>query len=142
MIKGIGHTAYVVEDMERSLDFYCGVLGFKQAFELKDNADKPWIVYIQVAGLQFIELFYGGQHRPEPQPRQIGFNHLCLEVEDIQQIAAHLRERGVTLDALPQQGKDRNWQCWARDPDGNRIEFMQLDPESPQVKSAGGRLAE
>lgn len=138
MIKRIGHLAFDVEDMERSLHFYCDVLGLKHAFDIHDNDDQPWIVYLQVQGLQFIELFYNGQNKPEPVKRPIGFSHLCLEVEDIHACAEHLRQHGVKLDVEPQMGKDHNWQCWVRDPDGNRIEFMQISPESPHMKAYRG----
>jgi hypothetical protein len=82
---------------------------------------------------QFIELFYGGRNKAEIKHRQIGFNHLCLEVEDIWEIAAHLKAHGIPLDVEPKRGKDNNYQCWVKDPDGNRSEFMQLDPSSPHM---------
>ena len=31
----------------------------------------------------------------------------------------------------PMKGVDNNYQAWIIDPDGNRIEFMQLEPDSP-----------
>lgn len=133
MIKRIGHIALTVEDMDKSLHFYCNVLGFQRAFDLKDDEGQPWIEYIKVSDLQFIELFYGGKEKAERRHKQIGFDHLCLEVEDIQAIAAHLRSHGIVLDVEPKRGKDNNYQCWVRDPDGNRIEFMQLDPTSPHM---------
>ncbi|HSU79340.1 MAG TPA: VOC family protein [Candidatus Angelobacter sp.] len=133
MIKQIGHLALTVQDMERSLAFYCEQLGFLKAFEIHDDHDEPWIVYLKVCEGQFIELFYGGKTKPEQVEAPIGFNHLCLEVEDIHETAAALQEKGVTLDVLPVRGKDHNYQCWAKDPDGNRIEFMQLDPSSPHM---------
>jgi catechol 2,3-dioxygenase-like lactoylglutathione lyase family enzyme len=133
MIKRIGHTAYTVYDMDKSLHFYCEILGLTKAFELNNNENQPWIVYLKVCEGQFIELFYGGLNKPDPVQRPIGFNHLCLEVNDIYEIAEHLRTHGVTLDVEPKQGKDTNYQCWAKDPDGNRIEFMQLSPGSPQM---------
>ena len=34
---------------------------------------------------------------------------------------------------VPRQGRDKNWQCWVDDPDGHRIELMQIDPASPQA---------
>jgi catechol 2,3-dioxygenase-like lactoylglutathione lyase family enzyme len=135
MIKGIGHLALTVPDMEKSLHFYCEVLGFKKAFEIHDNDDLPWIVYIKVCGGQFIELFYGGLNKPERVEKPIGFNHLCLEVDDIHEIANHLKSQGIALDVEPKQGKDTNYQCWAKDPDGNRIEFMQLVPGSAQLQA-------
>jgi catechol 2,3-dioxygenase-like lactoylglutathione lyase family enzyme len=126
--------AYNVGNMESSLAFYCGVLGFQKAFEIHKEDGSPWIVYIKVCPGQFIELFYGGENKLEPPVKPIGFHHLCLEVEDIQQIATHLNAKGMTLDVEPKQGRDTNWQCWAKDPDGNRIEFMQLIPGAPQTQ--------
>lgn len=135
MIRGIGHLALDVINMDQSIHFYCNVLRFKQAFEIENDKGEPWIVYIKIAERQFIELFYGGSNRPEDVPDPVGFSHLCLEVEDIQEIASHLRSHNIPLDVEPMQGKDSNWQCWAKDPDGNRIEFMQLNPNSPQMTS-------
>lgn len=111
MITGIGHCAYFVTDMDRAMDYYCRGLGLTHAFELKDDHGRPWIQYLKVADGMFIELFYGS---PQPAP-QGSYSHLCLEV-----------------DAGPSLGKDGNWQCWSHDPDGNRIEFMQISPDSLQ----------
>ncbi len=133
MIRRLGHLALRVKDMERSLDFYCDKLGLQRAFNLDSPSGEPWIVYIKVAEGQFIELFYGGTRQPETTQSDIGFNHLCLEVDDLHATAAHLKQQGVELDVEPKKGMDHNWQCWVRDPDGNRIEFMQLAPESPHM---------
>ena len=57
MIKGIGHVAFYAADMDKSLNFYCNVLGFTDAFEISDNEGKPWIRYIKICEGQFIELF-------------------------------------------------------------------------------------
>ena len=135
VITGIGHVALKVEDMEKSLQFYCDVLGFERAFEIRDDDNNPCIEYIKVVPGQFIELFYGGKNKPEKVPDAIGHDHLCLVVDDINQTANHLKEKGITLVVEPTQGKDTNYQCWAKDPDGNRIEFMQMMPSSPQAHS-------
>ncbi|MCY0902983.1 MAG: VOC family protein [Firmicutes bacterium] len=133
MIRGLGHVALTVKDMQQSLEFYCDALGFTRAFDIPTPEGKPWIVYIKVADRQFIELFYGGTDPVAVSSHSIGFNHLCLEVDDIAATADHLRQKGVKLTVEPKQGLDHNWQCWAQDPDGNRIEFMQLMPESPHM---------
>ena len=133
MIKGIGHLALTVENMDKSLEFYCDILGFERAFEIRDNENQPWIEYIKVAPGQFIELFYGGLSKQLEERNQIGFNHICLEVNDINEIANHIKMKGLTLDVEPTKGKDNNYQCWIKDPDGNRIEFMQLEPTSPHM---------
>jgi hypothetical protein len=41
MLKGNAHVALVVSDMEKSLYFYCEVLGFEKAFEQNDDEGKP-----------------------------------------------------------------------------------------------------
>lgn len=133
MIKGIGHTAYNVADMEKSLKYYCKVLGFTHAFSIPDKDGNPWIEYLQI-GSQFVELFYGN-----PSPTSgCSYAHLCLEVDDIHEIADRLVQTGAPLDTPPMQGKDTNWQCWSHDPDGNRIEFMCLSETSPQSKALKG----
>ena len=135
MITGIAHLACTAKDMEKSLAFYVDGLGFEKAFELEDDQGNPWIIYLKVAPGQFIELFYGGVEGTQPVPKQAGYNHLCLAVDDIQAVARQMEAAGIPLDVPIQQGKDLNHQCWVRDPDGNRIEFMQMHADSPQNKA-------
>jgi catechol 2,3-dioxygenase-like lactoylglutathione lyase family enzyme len=130
MKYAIAHTAYHVADMAKSLDFYCNKLGLTHAFSIEDNDGNPWIEYLKVCDGQFIELFYGAKGQAPTS-----YAHLCLQVEDIHETANKLKANGVTLDVEPVQGKDLNWQCWATDPDGNHIEFMQISPDSPQAKA-------
>ena len=121
--------------MDASLHFYCDILGFKKLFELNTTDDQPWIVYLKVSEGQFIELFYGGKTNVTLDNTTIGYSHLCLEVNDIDEIANHIKSKGLTLDVEPKQGLDLNHQCWVKDPDGNRIEFMQMHPEALQMKN-------
>ncbi|WP_226038131.1 VOC family protein [Aquibacillus saliphilus] len=135
MIKGIGHAAYTVADMEKSLDFYCNVLGFEKLFDLHNIKDEPWIVYLKVSEGQYIELFYGGEKKVQIDGSTIGYSHLCFEVENIEVIANHLKSKGYTLDVEPKEGLDGNYQCWVKDPDKNRIEFIQMRPDSLQLRT-------
>ena len=58
MVTGLGHIAFRVTALEPALNFYCNILGFREAFRLDREGDRsPWIVYVQVAPGQFIELF-------------------------------------------------------------------------------------
>jgi catechol 2,3-dioxygenase-like lactoylglutathione lyase family enzyme len=133
-VVGIGHVAYTTGKMEEMLRFYCDILGFENSFALQDEDGKPWIQYIRVAGCQFIELFYAKEGF---EPKEGTYSHLCIEVADLKAMDKLLKDQGIEVFSGPLQGLDKNWQCWARDPDGNPIEFMQIDPESPQAKAAG-----
>jgi catechol 2,3-dioxygenase-like lactoylglutathione lyase family enzyme len=133
MIKGLAHVALTVEDMEKSLHFYTDILGLKHAFQVKDDKGQPWIEYVQTGPRQFIELFHGGKNKHEPIDREIGVHHLCLRVDDVNLVADDLEAKGVSLDVKPKRGKGGNYQCWVRDPDGNKIEFLQPDADSPHM---------
>lgn len=135
MFKGIAHLSFVVKDMGKSLHFYKDILGFEVIKELNDENDKPWLIYLRVKNGQYIELFYNGKRKVVLNDKAAGFMHMCIEVNEIHEIAAHLEKNKVTIDSQPSQGKDYNYQCWARDPDNNKIEFMQIDSRSPQMKS-------
>ncbi|GMA51972.1 lactoylglutathione lyase [Alicyclobacillus contaminans] len=135
MVHSLGHVALTVKDMAASLDFYCSVLGCERAFEIDREDGTPWIVYVRVPDGRFLELFYGGLEKALSHDTAVGFHHLCFEVDDVHQIADFLRRTGAPLDIAPQRGLDLNLQCWTHDPDGNRIEFMQIHPDSPQARA-------
>jgi catechol 2,3-dioxygenase-like lactoylglutathione lyase family enzyme len=132
VITGIGHIAFYVSDLERSLDFYCNKLGFLRAFQLdREGTPSPWIVYIQIAPGHFIELFPGGHG--ENVTQSVGYNHFCLLVDDMAITLKALEARGLPITGEPVRGQDNNLQYWLRDPDGNRIELMRIASTSPQA---------
>jgi lactoylglutathione lyase len=126
-IKSIGHIALRVTDIDRSLAFYVGGMGFEEMFRL-DRDGELWIVYLRVTDDQFIELFPGGEGDRAPLADTIGYNHMCLEVVDLDAVIAQLAERGVPLSRPKKVAADRNAQAWVEDPDGHRIELMQPLP--------------
>lgn len=134
MITGLAHIAFRISDLEKSLDFYCNKLGFREAFRLeREGEPSPWIVYIQIADNHFIELFPGAQGENPPRGQARGYNHFCLAVDDLQATLHEIAARGLAITGSPQQGLDQNWQYWLNDPDGNAIELMQIVPASPQA---------
>lgn len=134
MITGVGHVAFVISDLERSLDFYCNKLGFRRAFHLdREGTPSPWIVYLQIVPGHFIELFPGGSG--ENVQRTVGYNHFCLLVDDLPSTLQALEARGLPVPGEPVRGLDHNWQYWLTDPDGNRIELMQIVSPSPQAEA-------
>lgn len=119
--------------MDRSLDFYCRVLGLREQFRLTRESGDPWLVYVKVGERQFIELFPGAQG-PHEAPKGAGMVHICLEVDDIQETYRELTSRGLVANGEPVLGADNSWQFWTADPDGQPIEFHQFTPESRQLE--------
>jgi catechol 2,3-dioxygenase-like lactoylglutathione lyase family enzyme len=136
MIQGLGHIAFMVRDMEKALNFYCDILGFKFVFELKFADGTPRLVYVKAGPSQFIELFYGATKERYPFERdRVGYYHFSLQVDDIYEVAKSITDKGYPLMTEIKIGDDGNHQFWVKDPDGTAIEFMQLSPDSPQGKA-------
>jgi len=132
-LKAIGHVAIRVKDIDRSLDFYVNRLGFAEMFRLNRDG-RLWIVYIRLTDEQFLEVFPDAESDRAPDRNANGLDHLCLEVDDIDLTLADLACRGVPPAREKSLGADGNYQAWLEDPDGNRIELMQLSPTSMQRK--------
>lgn len=138
-VSGIAHVAIRVTDIDRALDFYINKLGFERLMHL-DRDDKLWLVYLRVTDDQFIEIFHEGVGAKAPGAETTGYNHLCLSVPDIEQTVLELAEVSIPLIRPKVQGLDGNWQCWIEDPDGHRIEIMQMMPEGMQAQALLSRV--
>ena len=135
MIQGFGHAAITVRDMSESIRFYTQALGLQKAFSFRHpDTGAPWIEYLSAAPGEFVELFYGGSEAQAWHDSLIGFNHICLGTDDIFTSVQKIKDAGYTIDTEPVQGVDLNWQAWTKDPNGIRIELMQIMPGSPQSK--------
>ena len=137
MITDLAHTALRVHDLERSLTFYAA-LGIDESFRLHHEDGSLMLVYLHLGGDRFLELFPGGTAEPVTGG---SFMHLCLRSDDLRAEVAALEAKGITIDRGPSVGLDNNWQAWITDPDGNAIELMELNEDSPQRRVARGETA-
>ncbi len=129
MITNMAHACFTVSDLDKAEKFYAGGLGLKPAFDYVDEHGKRYGLYLYLGGRNFIELFTG--ELGDPAQGQ-SFRHICLEVDDIQTTVKDLRDRGIEVSE-PKLGKDHSWQAWITDPDGNRIELHDYNPDSKQT---------
>ena len=125
--NSLGHVAFRVNDLDKSLAFYAK-LGFPEFLRLTEEDGSPWICYLKITDDVYLELFPGADGALVPNNMRAGVNHLCLTTEDIEATEAHLKQVGVPLEAPrnPNRGVDRNRGMWVVDPDGNRIEIMEM----------------
>jgi lactoylglutathione lyase len=134
-IAGLAHVAIKVTDLERSLDFYVGKLGFSEMLRLNKDDGSVWLIYLRITDDQYLEIFPGAENDRAPGWNANGMNHMCLAVDDIKALVAEIEAAGIPLLMPLKLAVDGNWQAWIEDPDGNRIELMQMDPESLQLKA-------
>jgi lactoylglutathione lyase len=135
VIRGIGHIAFRVADMERSLAYYRGVLGLEELTRLTREDGSLWLVYLRASDDTIIELFPEGDPAEGPGPRAVGYAHFSLTVDDMHRTLAELRARGLAESGEPRRGTDGNLGFWITDPDGTRIELMELAPDGLQMRA-------
>lgn len=133
-VVGIGHVAIRVRDVARTLEFYVGKLGFQEMLRL-DRDGRLWLLYLRITDTQFLEVFPEGVGDHAAGKDAVGYNHLCLEVSDIDAAVAELAAAGVPLTSPLKTGADNNRQAWIEDPEGHRIELMQMAPDSLQAQA-------
>jgi len=141
MIKGLGHLAIRAKDIEATAKFYREVTGFKEAFRMYNGEGGALsTIYLYIAPSQFIEIFPKGTGE-QADNMAVGIKHICIEVDNAAKAQEELRARGAPIDTELKTGLSRCIQFWTHDPDGVRIEFMELPPESLQAQ-ANKRIAE
>ena len=129
----LAHVAIKVKDLDRSLDFYVNKLGFPEMMRLNHPDGRIWLVYLRITDDQYLEVFPEAVGDRAPGRDANGVNHICLSVDDIDSVVAQIKAAGIPLTADKKMGADYNYQAWIEDPDGNRIELMQMMPDCMQL---------
>ncbi len=131
----LSHIAIGCADIEKVAAFYTEKLCFKEAFRMVRDDGSPGIIYLDSGNSTFIELLNRGGEAGE-LPRT-GLSHICLSVQSVDDELARLAELGVTPENPAKRASDGNIQAWVTDPEGNRVELMELSPEGKQLKYLG-----
>ena len=140
MITGLGHLAIRARDIEVTAAFYRDIVGLKEAFRMYNGEGGALsIIYMYIAPSQFIEIFPKGSGE-QTDNMAVGIKHICIEVDDAAASLELLRKLGAPIDTELKTGYSKCIQFWTHDPDGVKIEFMELPPESLQAQ-ANKRIA-
>lgn len=144
MILGIHHPAISTPDLDRALDFYCGVLGFTVASRLewpKGTELPDTIMGLSGsaarqaklrAGNCFLELFEFSSpppQRPDRGLQDYGITHICLYVSDMDAVVARLEKAGIGFRSEPQR-RETHASVYGHDPDGNVLELLEVTDDS------------
>jgi catechol 2,3-dioxygenase-like lactoylglutathione lyase family enzyme len=141
MIESIEHTGLSVANLERSIAFYCDMLGFtlKRIVEsppemrLGDVIGLPGaaarIAHVQLGGVM-LELFEYQEPRgrripPDRSQADLGFIHLGLRSTDTRADYARLVARGVQFIHDPIEFRPGVWIAYFHGPDGEVCEIRQ-----------------
>lgn len=141
-ITSIGHIAIKVSDLDRTLDFYVSKLEMPEMFRLNKDDGSPWLLYLRLTDEQYLEIFPGAETDRAPNANSNGLNHMCWTVDDIDATVARIKAKGIELTSEIKLVGDNNRQAWFEDPDGNRIELMEMSPDSLQAQAIARLKAE
>ena len=145
MLKSFFHTGFVVKDIEESVRFYSEVLGMRIAGRTERQGEfVEQVLAFPGAHIKggFVDIGEGHQLEliqylsPQSGPgginrNDLGASHLAFYVEDIDRFYEETSKKGLTYNNPPATMYDENGAvarkaCYATDPDGNWLEFVEI----------------
>ena len=136
----IGHVHLKVADLDRSLDFYCGVLGFELQQRLGDEA-----AFVSAGGYHHhigLNTWHSKGGSPPP-PGSTGLFHFAIRYPTRAALADaldRLRQAGVGLSGASDHGVSEA--LYLSDPDGNGIELYWDRPRTQWPAPQPGQKVE
>jgi catechol 2,3-dioxygenase-like lactoylglutathione lyase family enzyme len=120
------HTGIKTTNIEKSIHFYCDILGFRKLEEIVILNNKYIFVGNDTVKIEIEES--KPTDKPADMREQAGLYHLCFTVDDIEKTAADLTEKKVKfLLPVSQFIPDRKI-AFIEDPDGVFIQLIQYLP--------------
>ena len=117
---GLYHATLPVWNLENSERFWLELLGIRR--HAKPSYLPEMVVFLDL-GNTMIHLVRYGDEVPRPDPRA---THVAISVDDLDGALVAVRERGLTVLREPIDRPDGARSFYFVDPDGNRVELIQL----------------
>ena len=124
MIHALNHFTITAEDREKTLAFYCGLLGLQEGHRPELGFPGAWLY---AGGTQAVLHIYWD--RPMPSQRTGVIDHMAFSARGLRDMKARFDAAGVKYD-LRQQAGSGTWQLFSFDPNGARVE---LDFEASEL---------
>lgn len=128
-IRRLNHAVLFVSDLDRAIEFYTGLLGFRViSREPKMNA--AFLRTAESTNHHDLGLFALGAGAAPRRRSQVGLYHLAWQVNTIDELAA-LREPLLGAGVLTgESSHGATLSLYGGDPDGNEFEIMWMLPRS------------
>ena len=144
MLKSFFHTGFVVKDIEASAKFYTEVLGMRMGERLERQGefieqvlafpgahiDRAMLDKGDGHKLELVQYLTPASGTPTINRNDLGAAHLAFFVDDLDGFYAATSKKGLKFNnppaaALDDQGNVSMKACYAQDPDGNWLEFVE-----------------
>jgi len=121
------HTMVRVNDVEKSLDFYCNALGLVELRRREDEAGRYTLIFLAAPGDEEAQVELTYNWGPEEYGEGRNFGHLAYLVDDIYALCEKLMAAGVTINRPPRDGR----MAFVRSPDNISVELLQKGESLP-----------
>ena len=123
----LNHVGINVPNLDQAVAYYTKTMGFPEAFRNLDDKGKPTLVYVQISKNTFLELQPAGD-------RPLGISHFGVVVDNIHDAVSMFKQRGANVAEIRESGTKAILSN-VSDPNGVRMELLELPPESAHRKA-------
>ncbi len=134
-VTSLGHLNLRVADLDAMAHFYRDQIGFQEMTRLKRDNGDTWLIYLRITDDQYLELMTGAETTQAPPDGPAGVTHFCFTIDDLDVEKARLSAAGIEMTTQITRGLDGNRGAWIVDPEGNRIELMEMAPDCIQFQA-------
>ena len=129
MLKSFEHVGMTVSDMDRTVDFYCSLLGLRLHLR-KKQPDGSDLVFLDAGGgmLEIVAPSGGAARAADVPDGTAGMRHLTFLFDSVDETFAKLEDAGVEVKERPRlafNSEVLHKIAFLRDPDGIIIELAE-----------------
>jgi catechol 2,3-dioxygenase-like lactoylglutathione lyase family enzyme len=155
MVRSLAQVGVTCTDIQKSLEFYNGILGLPllEAIDVPDDqrrdiygltdGTKVTLYLLRTGNGGFVELFQftplGGDHQKVVWNRP-GITHFALDVKNLPEVMKKLDAKGIKMICPVKNNLGTDF-VFTRDPDGNLLELIDMKVMYWPARLLGGVIA-
>ncbi len=123
----LSHVCFYSPNFKRMVDFYLQLFKTQIVHKFVNENNEMYGAFIEIGNNTLIEIF-NSDLKPNKNETS-GFRHICIETSDIKETQIRINNLSIYSEII--RGKsDNTLQLHIQDPDGNKIEFQEIDAKS------------
>ncbi len=135
-VTGVVGFAVKTKDMAKARTFYSTILGFDEAFTIRNPTGGSDLTAFKINDKQYI---YVAPDLKDDNESRLLF--VSFETTDARALRAFFASRGVPVPAAVNPDPEGNLSLMVKDPEGNNVQFVQFMPNSLYARNAGKFLS-
>ena len=122
MIKQLSHVSLSAKSLQKVVNFYVKILGFKVIHKFLNEKKEVYGLFLYCNKRTLIEFFKS----KKKLKKSLRFRHICFEVSNIKKLKLKLKKKGFSIN-IKRGRTDGTLNFFIKDFEDNEIEFHQYD---------------